>query len=86
MELEGEVYLTVYPREKSNLCFIKDVKILGEKQENPCAISVYLASAGEECFSLAKRLNVCPDTLMQTNKDLQFPLSGKERIVVYRQK
>lgn len=86
IELDGEVYLTVYPFETNSFCFVKDVKILGEKKENPCAISVYLGMAGEESFSLAKRLNVCPDTLIETNKDLQFPLSGKERIVVYRQK
>ena len=86
MEIDGEIFLTVYPLEKTDFCFIKDIKVLGEKQENPCAISVYLGKAGEECFSLAKRLNVCPTTLVETNKDLQFPLSGKERIVVYRQK
>ncbi len=86
MDVDGEIYLTVYPLEKNELCFIKDIKILEEKKDNPCAISVYLASSGEECFSLAKRLNVCPETLIETNKDLQFPLSGKERIVVYRQK
>ncbi len=86
IELDGEVYLTVYPLEKNCFCFINDLKVLGEKQNNPCAISVYLGTAGEECFSLAKRLNVCPQTLIETNKDLQFPLSGKERIVVYRQK
>ena len=86
LELDGEIYLTVYPLEKTQLCFIKDIKVLGEKQENPCAISVYLASSGEDCFTLAKRLNVCPASLIETNKDLQFPLSGKERIVVYRQK
>ena len=86
MELDGEIYLTVYPLSANAFCFIKDVKVLGEKKENPCAISIYLGMAGEESFSLAKRLNVCPDTLIETNKDLQFPLSGKERIVVYRQK
>ncbi len=86
MELDGEMFLTVYPLEKSQVCFIKDVKVLGEKKASPCAISVYLGLAGEECYSLAKRLNVCPTTLIETNKDLQFPLSGKERIVVYRQK
>ena len=85
-DLDGEVYLTVCPIQKNPICFIKDVKVLGEKTENPCAISVYLATPGEECFSLAKRLNVCPATLIETNKDLQFPLSGTERIVVYRQK
>ena len=36
--------------------------------------------------ALAKRLNVCPKSLVETNSDLQFPLTGKERIVVYRRK
>ena len=56
------------------------------KEENPCAISVYIARSGEDVFSLAKRLNQCPDKIKETNKDLQFPLNGDERIVVYRQK
>lgn len=64
--------------------FVSEITALAEKQECDKAISVYLAGKGEDLWSLAKRLNVCPDELAVNNKDLQFPLTGDERIVVYR--
>ena len=39
----------------------------------------------EDLWSLAKRLSVCPEQLVSTNPELQFPLTGEERIVIYRQ-
>ena len=86
LEICGEVFLTVYPTAKTEYTVVSDVKFLEDKEENSCAISVYIARSGEDVFSLAKRLNQCPDKLRETNKDLQFPLNGNERIVVYRQK
>ena len=58
----------------------------GLKKVNDSAVSVYIPLDGEGLFALAKRLNVCPETLVATNPDLQFPLTGKERIVIFRQK
>lgn len=84
MELEGQVYFTVYPCKKGAISVIKSVQELQEKQLNINAITVYIPEQGEQLWSLAKRLNVCPETLIATNKDLQFPLTGEERIVVYR--
>lgn len=86
VEIDGEVFLSLSLFKKCQIKMVSDVKLLNEKQENPCAISVYLALKDEEQFSLAKRLNVCPEKLIETNQDLQFPLTGNERIVVYRQK
>jgi len=86
VDIDGEVYLTVYLSKKCQTKMVSDVKLLKEKEQNDHAISIYLALKDEEQFSLAKRLNVCPETLIQTNQDLQFPLTGNERIVVYRQK
>lgn len=86
LEISGEVFLTVYPTTKTEQKVVSEVKFLQDKQENPCAISVYIAKSGEDVFELAKRLNQSPDKLRETNKDLNFPLSGNERIVVYRQK
>ena len=86
IDIDGEVYLSVSLFKKCQIKMVSDIKLLDEKQENTCAISVYLANKDEEQFSLAKRLNVCPEKLIETNKDLQFPLTGNERIVVYRQK
>lgn len=86
LELSGEVFLTLYPMVKTEYKVVSEVKLLQDKEENPCAISVYIARSGESIFSLAKRLNQSPEKLRETNKDLQFPLTGNERIVVYRQK
>lgn len=66
--------------------FIKSVKTTGEKTPCESAISVYIPMEGEELWSLSKRLNVSPETLIATNGELHFPLTGKERIVIYRQK
>ena len=86
LDISAEVRFTVYPQEKIERKFVKSVKVLGDKKKCDAAISVYIPTEVEELWSLSKRLGVCPDTLVQTNKDLQFPLSGKERIVVYRRK
>ena len=86
VDIDGEVFLTVNLFKKCLTKMVSDIKLLEEKEENSCAISVYLAIKDEEQFSLAKRLNVCPERLIETNQDLQFPLTGNERIVVYRQK
>ncbi len=86
LELDVELTATFYPTKERQFKYIKGVKSTGEKQQNDCAISVYIPLEGENLWSLSKRLNVSPETLSQTNPDLKFPLSGTERIVVYRQK
>lgn len=86
ISLESEIIFTIYPCVHSNIRFVKDIKSEGEKKQCDSAISVFIPMEGEDLWSLSKRLNVCPETLVATNKDLQFPLTGKERIVIYRQK
>lgn len=84
IEIFAKLSFTVYPFEKCKIALVKEVKSVGAKQTENHAISVYIPCEGEELWSLAKRLNVSPESLVATNQDLQFPLSGKERIVVYR--
>ncbi len=84
MELESELYFTVYPNKTCTKSIIKSVLVAQEKPVNTNAITVYIAREGEDLWSLAKRLNVCPDELIETNKELQFPLTGDERIIIYR--
>ena len=86
LEIECQAFITLHFTCPYQIKLITEVKELGEKKEEDCAISVYLGMEGEEKFALAKRLNVCPDALVSINQDLQFPLAGDERIVVYRQK
>ncbi len=85
-EIEVDAIFSVTVYEKECINYVKEVTCGEEKTPETCAISVYIPTAGEDLWSLAKRLNVCPDDLVANNKELQFPLSGEERIVIYRQK
>ena len=86
VEMDVDIDFTVYPESQKSVKIIGEIKDLGEKKKNDAGLSVYIPTEGEELWSLAKRLNVCPKSLVETNSDLQFPLTGKERIVVYRRK
>ena len=85
-ECDAEAVFTVYSESAFKTDVISAVETGEIKPETMAAVSVYIPLAGEGLWGLAKRLNVCPETLVSTNPDLQFPLTGKERIVVYRQK
>lgn len=85
-EIQADLVFTIYPQKRCNIEYINKVESCGERAVIDSAISVFIPLEGEELWSLAKRLGVSPDELMQTNADLQFPLSGEERIVIYRQK
>lgn len=76
----------VFGKQTEKLQLLTGVEEKGEKQLNNSSISVYIPIENEDLWSLSKRLNVEPNEICEVNKDLQFPLSGKERIVVYRQK
>lgn len=85
-ELSGEMIVAASYSKTKKLKFVGGIESTGEKPVCDAAISVYIPLEGEGLFSLAKRLSVKPETLITTNKELNFPLSGKERIVIYRQK
>ena len=55
-------------------------------EANDCAVSVFLPSAGDGLWEVAKKLCKSPSEVSSCNAELQFPLTGKERIVVYRRK
>ena len=86
IELESEIIVTVYPTERQSVRLVGEIKAGKEKSAEKSGISVYIAQDGEEQWELAKRINVCPDEISRINPDLQFPLTGKERIIIYRQK
>ncbi len=86
VDISANIIVNLKFFEQSEIKYIKSVECLGEKEICDYPISVYIPTEGEELWSLSKRLNVCPEVLASSNKDLQFPLTGKERIVVFRNK
>ena len=85
-EVKVDIKFTLFSQQKTEFTAINKITVKEEKQVNDNAISVYIPFNGEELWSLSKRLNCSPETLATLNPDLQFPLTGEERIVVYRQK
>ena len=86
IECEAEAVFTVCEKTSYSAEIISAVETGAEKATPTAAISIYIPLAGEGLWELSKRLNVCPEKLVETNSELQFPLTGTERIVVYRQK
>ncbi len=56
-----------------------------EKPVNDSAISVYIPKPNDSLWDISKELGVSEEEILKINKDLTFPLSGEERIVVYRE-
>ena len=57
-----------------------------EKVVNDSAISVYIPNKNDTLWDVSKALGVKEEDILLTNSDLEFPLTGNERIVVYREK
>ena len=80
---------------KVNVCYIDlasfDTYIItkvtegDEKPVNDSAISVYIPKPNDTLWDISKELGVSEEEILKINKDLTFPLSGEERIVVYRE-
>ncbi len=56
-----------------------------ERKKSTSAISVYIPNAGDTLWDIAKNLGMKEEEILKTNSNLQFPLSGEERIVIYRE-
>ena len=86
VEVYGTVKLSATFTQKKSVVAVVDATVVGEKAPNDHAFSIYIAQSNEDLWTLSKRLSVSPDDLIKANPDLEFPLIGDERIIVYRQK
>jgi hypothetical protein len=83
--IEFDILATLSQREVKSLPIIKSLQEGEDKKVNTSAISVYACNKGDTLWDISKRLGVSEDDVLKTNKDLEFPLSGEERIVIYRE-
>lgn len=92
LKAEGEAEAEATLKICASVCGEQSVRYLtrieeGEPVEtNDCAVSVFLPAAGDGLWEIAKKLNKSPEEVSSCNSDLTFPLTGKERIIVYRGK
>ena len=84
-DMDALVKFRVRTYRKASLAVVGEVEEGEEKKPASAALSVYIPIEGEELWDVAKRLNSCPDAISAMNPDLSYPLTGGERIVIYRQ-
>lgn len=87
-ECEGEAVLKIsaVDGEKKCVTYLTGATAGEPKKCSDAAISVYVTEAGDGLWETAKKLNCPPETIEKSNPELTFPLSGKERIVIFRAK
>lgn len=87
-ECEGEAVLKVTAADGDikTAKYLTEITEQGEKKIPDCAISVYIPAAGDGLWETAKRLSEAPESIEKSNPELSFPLTGKERILIYRPK
>ncbi len=85
VEAEATLKLALRGYEEKEWSYVSKVDEGEAYPEEKSAFTVFLPPAGEELWSLAKRLHCSPESLEKNNPDLEFPLKKGERIFVYRQ-
>lgn len=85
VEIEGTLKLTVVSYAEEEIEYLADVRAGEPLAPNQSAVSVYIPRAGDTLWDTAKRLRLPPEEVQRENPSLTFPLTGKERIFVYRQ-
>lgn len=85
-EAEATLKICVTPLSERTVSYVCGVEEGATKSAEKSAVSVYLPTASDDLWATSKKLSSDPEELSARNPELVFPLTGKERIVVYRQK
>ncbi|MCH5146671.1 MAG: DUF3794 domain-containing protein [Clostridiales bacterium] len=85
-EAEAILKIAVLDGERHTVRYLIAAEEGEKKAVNNSAISVYIPAAGDGLWETAKKLGCTPESIQQTNPELSFPLSGKERILIFRGK
>lgn len=92
LKAEGEAEASANLKISATVCedrrcdYISQIEEGDKLAQNESAVSVFLPKAGYELWDIAKMLNQSPEAVAKCNPQLTFPLSGRERILIYRGK
>lgn len=84
IDIKAEIALFVQPYSSQEKRFMTGLEVGEERQLPTCAFSVRIAKANETLWEVAKALGTTPELIMAQNPSLTLPLSGGERVIVYR--
>ena len=81
-EFTLKIAVTEYAEEEYGM--VSEIVAGEEKQEKTTAVSVYVARGNDTVWDVCKELGVSAEVIAALNPDVTFPLTGSERIIVYR--
>ena len=86
LEAEGalKLFVVLFAAEKGE--YVSRIEPGEAEAKKTSAISVHVPAAGDTLWATAKKLGKTPEEVQSANPNLTFPLTGGERIVVYRPK
>lgn len=85
-EAEAVLKIAVLDGQRHSVRYLTGAEEGEKKAVNDSAISVHVPAAGDGLWETAKKLGCSPDSIQKANPELSFPLSGKERILIFRGK
>ena len=86
VEMEAEIsvwYCTETEQRFNVITAVEEGESIDAKQ---CAFSIYIPSENQTLWDVSKALKVPESIITEQNKDLEFPLRGNEKIIVYCKK
>lgn len=85
-EIEVSAELNVYTDMYSNntLSAITSVNIGDEKQQDDCSLYIYIVKEGQTIWDVAKDVNTSQELILDQNPDIELPLKGGEKLVIYK--
>ena len=89
---DGAIYFNCSTKAVYKSIIVKKITVIdgvnevGIRKADECAISVFVPKKGDELWDISKQLRVSEEEIMKCNENLEFPLRGDERIIIYRQK
>lgn len=86
LEQDANLIVTFSEFETSNSLLVTDILEGDEKPKNHAPISVYMGKCGDDEWAITKLVGEDAQTILQYNKDLEFPLKKDEKILVFRKK
>ena len=85
VEVSADICATLRGSVKTDLRLISAVVRGDKKPEDDYAISLYIVKPNEDLWDVAKALNSNEDTLLRLNPEVKLPLSGGEKILIYKE-
>ena len=83
VELAGELSFAVKGIKRTMARVCENIELGAPIADSDVAISLYLASAGESLWDIAKALRTDETNLLSQNDDITLPLKGGEKIVCW---